>query len=117
MLRDDKPSIFVFLTLCLFLFICIFSLLSLVRWFESSIQQDAREYEELLTKGNHIESFVVDKHYDPGLGLDVPESYLIKLYVNDYLKMIEVSESEYSSIEVGKKVRVVEYKDRVVLDK
>ncbi|EJR28788.1 hypothetical protein [Bacillus mycoides] len=116
MLTDDKPSIFGFLALCLVLCVSIFSVISIIHWFESSIQQNAKEHEELLIKGNHIESFVVDKHYDSGLGLDIPESYSIKLYVNDYLKTLEVSESEYSSIEVGKKVKVIEYKDRVVLD-
>lgn len=117
MLNNDKSPFVNFFVFCVVLFVAMVSLISITRWFESSIQQNAKEHEELLIKGNHIESLVVDKYYDAGLGLDIPESYSIKLYVNDYLKTLEVSESEYSSIEVGKKVRVVEYKDRVVLDK
>lgn len=91
----------------------------------SGIEQNRiNDQKELLTNGNRIESVVVDKEFKEGfvvvngsVAVADSDKYLIKLYLNDLLKEIEVSKDEYEAIEIGKKLKVIEYKDKIILDK
>jgi len=91
----------------------------------SGIEQNRINSEkELITNGHHIESVVVDKEFKEGfvvvngsVAVADSDKYLIKLYLNDSLKEIEVSKDEYETIEIGKKLKVIEYKDKIILDK
>lgn len=73
---------------------------------------------EALQEGKKVEAVVVDKHFkQTSIGNSAPFQYALKIYANDKLSEVNVSEALYDETAVGNKISAVEYENHVALTK
>lgn len=81
------------------------------------------EGEKQLAEGVHKEVLIVDKdERTTSTGGGIPgtsmssKKYSIKFYMNEKLHDIDVDSSIYETSEIGSKLKVIEYKNQIVLE-